>query len=134
MEFAKTLLVAEIGINHNGDIALAEGMIRAAAEAGADAVKFQNYRTEDFLSDRSLGYTYISQGRKVTEPQFDMFKRCELSSADLSRLKKVCVSAGVEFFSTPTGVPAMVTSGILSGMAPSRKRASNAAKAASAAS
>ena len=104
MEFAKTLLVAEIGVNHNGDIDLAECMIRAAAESGADAVKFQNYRTEDFLSDRSLGYTYISQGRKVTEPQFDMFKRCELSSADLSRLKKVCVSAGVEFFSTPTGV------------------------------
>ena len=104
MEFAKAFLVAEIGINHNGDTALAEGMIRAAAEAGADAVKFQNYRTEDFLADRSLGYTYTSQGREVTEPQFDMFKRCELSRADLGRLKKACDSAGVKFFSTPTGV------------------------------
>jgi N-acetylneuraminate synthase/N,N'-diacetyllegionaminate synthase len=104
MLFAKAYLVAEIGINHNGDVNLAEEMIHAAAQAGADAVKFQNYRTEDFLSDRSLEYTYLSQGREVNEPQFDMFKRCELSRADLGRLKKACDSAGVEFFSTPTGV------------------------------
>ena len=86
MKFAKTFLVAEVGINHNGDISLAEDMIGAAAEAGADAVKFQNYRTEDFLADRSLQYSYTSQGREVTEPQFEMFKRCELSRADLGRL------------------------------------------------
>ena len=63
MQFTKAFLVAEIGINHNGDISLAEDMICAAAEAGADAVKFQNYRTEDFLSDRNLLYTYTGQGR-----------------------------------------------------------------------
>ena len=104
MKFVKAYLVAEIGINHNGDVNLAEKMIHAAAQAGADAVKFQNYRTEDFLSDRSLKYSFTSQGREVTESQFDMFKRCELSRADLGRLKKACDSAGVEFFSTPTGV------------------------------
>ena len=102
MKFHRALLVAEIGINHNGDMGLAEGMIRAAADAGADAVKFQNYRTEDFLSDHSLTYTYTSQGQEITEPQFEMFKRCELSRADLAHLKKCCDSAGVEFFSTPT--------------------------------
>jgi len=104
MQFTKAFLVAEIGINHNGDISLAEDMICAAAEAGADAVKFQNYRTEDFLSDRNLFYTYTSQGKEITEPQFDMFKRCELTRADLGRLKKASESAGVEFFGTPTGV------------------------------
>lgn len=102
MNFARALLIAEIGINHNGDMALAEEMVQAAANAGADAVKFQNYRTEDFLSDHSLTYTYKSQGREITEPQFQMFKRCELSRADLALLKKCCASAGVEFFSTPT--------------------------------
>ena len=102
MNFPRAFLIAEIGINHNGDMALAEEMIRAAADAGADAVKFQNYRTEDFLSDRTLTYTYTSQGQEITEPQFDMFKRCELFCADLGRLKKCCDSAGVEFFSTPT--------------------------------
>lgn len=102
MNFPRALLVAEIGINHNGDIALAEQIIHAAAEAGADAVKFQNYRTEDFLSDHTLTYSYTSRGREITEAQFDMFKRCELSFADLVRLRTCCDSVGVQFFSSPT--------------------------------
>jgi N-acetylneuraminate synthase/N,N'-diacetyllegionaminate synthase len=96
------LLAAEVGINHNGDMALARQMIDAAAEAGADAVKFQNYRTEDFLSDRSLTYEYLSQGKPVVEPQFDMFKRCELPRGALGELRDHCERRGVIFFSTPT--------------------------------
>jgi len=96
-------VAAEIGINHNGDMALARGMIDAAVEAGATAVKFQNYRTEDFLSDRSLTYEYVSQGRTVVEPQFDMFKRCELNRDQLRLLKRHAEERNVEFFSTPTG-------------------------------
>jgi N,N'-diacetyllegionaminate synthase len=106
-----TILVAEIGINHNGDMQLAERMIRAAKEAGADAVKFQNYRTEDFLSDHSLTYSYQSGGREITESQFEMFKRCELTEGDLAKLKHCCDAQGVAFFSTPTnpaGVDALV--------------------------
>ena len=102
MIFPRAYLVAEIGINHNGDIALAEKMIRAAASVGADAVKFQNYRTEDFLSDHTLTYTYKSQGREVTESQLAMFNRCELNRDDLERLKRCCDASGVQFFSTPT--------------------------------
>lgn len=102
MNFSRALLVAEIGINHNGDMALADAMVRAAAAAGADAVKLQNYRTEDFLSDHSLTYTYRSQDREVTESQFEMFKRCELNRDDLERLKRCCDASGVLFFSTPT--------------------------------
>src|SRR5476651_669188 len=85
-------IAAEIGINHNGDMALAKRMIDAAIDAGADAVKFQNYRTEDFLSDRKLIYTYQSQGKTVSERQFDMFKRCELSAAQLADLLQHCES------------------------------------------
>jgi len=98
----RCLLVAEIGINHNGDMDLAEEMIRAAAKAGADAVKFQNYRTEDFLSDHTLTYTYKSRGAEITESQFKIFKRCELSEGDLARLKRCCDEVSVLFFSTPT--------------------------------
>jgi N,N'-diacetyllegionaminate synthase len=96
-------IAAEIGINHNGDMALAARMIDAAVDAGADAVKFQNYRTEDFLSDRSLMYTYQSQGKTVSETQFDMFKRCELSVEQLTQLRMHCEARDVVFFSTPTG-------------------------------
>lgn len=96
-------IVAEIGINHNGDMDLACRMIDAAKEAGADSVKFQNYLTEDFLGDRSLMYTYESQGRQITESQFDMFKRYELNREQLFLLNNYCKKRGVHFFSTPTG-------------------------------
>ncbi len=94
-------LAAEVGINHNGDLNLAHRCIDAAADAGADAVKFQNYHTEDFLSDRSLTHEYVSQGKTVVEPQYDMFKRCELAPARLRELREHCDRRGVIFFSTP---------------------------------
>jgi len=102
MKNNSALLIAEIGINHNGDMDLARLMIEKAAEAGADAVKFQNYLTDDFLSDHSLTYTYRSQGDQVTESQYTMFKRCELSEKNLVFLKESCDQAGVLFFSTPS--------------------------------
>lgn len=108
-------LAAEIGLNHNGDMELAKKTIEAAAKAGADGVKFQNYYTEDFISDRSLMYEYISAGKTVSEPQFDMFKRCELNPDDLLMLREFCDSLGVIFFSTPTserGINDLHTSGV----------------------
>lgn len=96
-------IAAEIGINHNGDMSLAKETIAAAAEAGACAVKFQNYRTEDFLSDPALTYEYLSQGKKIVESQMEMFRRCELNRDQLRELKQYCDQQGVVFFSTPTG-------------------------------
>jgi len=99
---APCFVAAEIGINHNGDLALAHEIIRAAARAGADGVKFQNYRTEDFLTDRQLRYRY-EQGGVVHEiSQFEMFKQCELDESALSQLASWCREEGVVFFSTPT--------------------------------
>jgi N,N'-diacetyllegionaminate synthase len=108
-------LVAEIGINHNGDMELARAMIDAAAESGADSVKFQNYRTEDFISDRSITYEYISQGKPVVETCYDMFKRCELSRDDLMMLSEHCSRRGVVFHSTPTspdGIADLLAAGV----------------------
>jgi N-acetylneuraminate synthase/N,N'-diacetyllegionaminate synthase len=98
------LIAAEIGINHNGDMDLAKRTIRAAADGGADAVKFQNYRTEDFICDPSLTYSYESQGKRVKESQYDMFKRYELKRGQLHELKDYCDHVGIVFFSTPTGM------------------------------
>ncbi len=108
-------LAAEIGINHNGEMALAHREIDAAADSGADAVKFQNYHTEAFLSDRSLTYEYISQGKTIVESQFDMFKRCELRPGALRDLRQHCDERGVVFFSTPMdeqGVAELVHEGV----------------------
>src|ERR1700676_1968097 len=109
-------LVAEIGINHNGDMVLAHREIDAAAASGADGVKFQNYHTEGFVSDRSLTYEYISQGKTVVEAQYDMFKRCELSPESLRELRQHCEELGVVFFSTPMdeeGVAELVREGVV---------------------
>jgi N,N'-diacetyllegionaminate synthase len=95
-------IAVEVGLNHNGDPDLAHKMVDAAASAGADAVKFQNFRTEDFISDRSVTYTYVSAGESVTESQWDMFKRYELSADVWGELRDHCAERGVVFFSTPT--------------------------------
>lgn len=80
-------IIAEIGMNHNGDIGLAKDMIKAAARSGADAVKFQSFRTEDFLSERFF--------------DFEERKKYELSSADHLILYEEAESNNVEFLSTP---------------------------------
>jgi N,N'-diacetyllegionaminate synthase len=99
----RSLLIAEVGINHNGDWELAKQSIELAAQAGATAVKFQNYCTEEFISDRTLTYEYISQGQRVVESQFEMFKRLELPSKWIPELKAICDQNHVLFLSTPTG-------------------------------
>jgi N,N'-diacetyllegionaminate synthase len=107
-------VIAEVGINHNGDVGLAQKMVQFAAKAGADAVKFQNYRTEDFISDKSLTHSYRSGDAEVVESQWDIFKRCELNPDSLKSLAEVCRKNGVAFISTPTGpdgVDALVRAG-----------------------
>lgn len=109
-----TCIIAEIGINHNGDMDLAKKTILAAKNAGVNGVKFQNYRTEDFLSDRTLTYTYRSQGNEITESQYDMFKRAELSLDQLRELASFCKKENILFGSTPTnmeGVEDLVRAG-----------------------
>jgi len=111
-----TFLVAEIGINHNGDLDLARRMIDAAAEAGADSVKFQNYRTEDFIGDRTLTYRYGTAGMVVEETQYAMFKRCEMDAEFVAAVAGHCFKRGVIFHSTPTsaaGVDELVALGVL---------------------
>ncbi len=108
-------VVAEIGINHNGDIKLARKSIDAAAATGANAVKFQSYETDDFIRDGSLTYSYESEGRRVTESQRAMFQRCELEPVDISSLKSHCDKANIDFHATPTstnGVKRLVEMGV----------------------
>ncbi len=94
-------IIAEVGMNHNGDPELAKKSIEAAAGAGCNAVKVQNFHTEDFIQDRGLTYTYQSQGKEVTEPFFDLCKRNELNPGWIPELLALSQSLGVEFFSTP---------------------------------
>ena len=63
----KPYIIAEAGINHNGDFKLALELIEQAAKTNANAIKFQNYLTEDFIFDSSLKFTYKSNGQDVPD-------------------------------------------------------------------
>lgn len=93
-------IIAEAGINHNGELKKAFAMIKAAKECGADAIKFQTFKAEEFISDHTQIFTYYSQGKKVTEPMFAMFKRCEFSASEWFRIKEKCDKEGILFLST----------------------------------
>ena len=82
-----TYIIAEIGINHNGDINLAKKLIESAARSGVDAVKFQTYLTEKRVPKDS--------------PIFEILKKCELPFESFLELKEYAEKFNVEFFSTP---------------------------------
>ena len=99
--FSEPFIIAEAGINHNGDIDKAIEMIHAAKKSGVSAIKFFTYKTSEFILDKNLEHTYFSKGKKITEPMKDMFERCEFSKEEWITIKKKCDDEKILFFSTP---------------------------------
>ncbi len=97
----KPFIIAEAGINHNGEIKTAFEMIRVAKNAGVDAIKFQTFKAKEFVGDPNQKYTYRSQGKDVTESMFEMFKRYEFSRDEWLNVKKKCDDEKILFLSTP---------------------------------
>ena len=93
--------IAEVGINHNGSLDQAKKMIEVAKQAGADAVKFQTFKAEEFCGDPNQIFTYKSQGKEVSETMLEMFKRYELPEKDWAEIKAYSNKVGITFFSTP---------------------------------
>lgn len=101
-EGCSCLIVAEIGINHDGKKAKAKELIRAAADSGADAVKVQSFRVDEFLSpSKGKIFKYKAGGKTVTENSYDMFKKRELKWEWHAELMEYAGSKGLVFFSTP---------------------------------
>ncbi len=95
-------IIAEAGVNHNGDINQAVKLIKAAAKAGADAVKFQTFKTENLTTKKSPTAAY--QKKNVgKDNQWSLLKPLEIRENDYPRLVKECGKAGIEFMSTPHG-------------------------------
>ena len=94
-------IIAEIGVNFDGSLELAKNSIDSAVKCGADAVKFQTFHADEFVANKNLKYTYtLADGNKVTESQYDMFKRLELPHDWHKILQSYAHSKGVMFLSS----------------------------------
>jgi len=96
----RTLIIAEAGVNHNGDINLAKQLIDAAADAKVDYVKFQTFKAENLVSKSAKKAEYQKTNTKNNDSQYSMLKALELSDADHEILIKYCDEKKVKFLST----------------------------------
>lgn len=94
-------VIAEAGVNHNGSLELAMQLIDAAASAGADAVKFQSFRTDLLVTHQAPKAEYQRRTTDSEETQHAMLKKLELSVDAHKRLIQYCRERGIEFLSTP---------------------------------
>src|SRR6185503_9867857 len=94
-------MIAEAGVNHNGDLKLARALIDVAVEAGADAVKFQTFQADRLATPDAPKAEYQLQTTGNAESQFEMLRRLELSEDAHRELQAYCHERGIIFLSTP---------------------------------
>ena len=96
----KTLIIAEAGVNHNGDIVKAKALIDKGAEAGVDYVKFQTFKAANLVTKQAKRAAYQDKNTQDNDSQYEMLKKLELSQKDHQELIDYCTQKGVKFLST----------------------------------
>ena len=98
----RCVIIAEAGVNHNGDLGMAKELVRQAAEAGADYVKFQTFSTDKLVTRTAKQAAYQKQNLQSgdDDSQYNMLKKLELSHEDHYELIKTCNYYGIRFLST----------------------------------
>ncbi len=94
-------IIAEAGVNHNGDINIAKEMIRQAKNCGCNCIKFQTYKTEALVTRTAKKANYQVTNTHNDDSQYQMLKQLELSFDDFRELKDLCEQIGIDFMSTP---------------------------------
>lgn len=102
-----TYVIAEAGVNHNGDLAMALQLVDAAADAKADAVKFQTFRSQELVARGAPKAQYQQRNTDAEESQLDMIRRLELSESAHEAVHRHCALRGIEFLSTPFDAPSL---------------------------
>jgi N,N'-diacetyllegionaminate synthase len=100
MNTKPTMVIAEAGVNHNGDLQIAKELVDAAAKAGADVVKFQTFQANQLATERAIQATYQQQASNPSLSQLEMLKKLELKPEEHEQLVKHCKEANIEFLST----------------------------------
>lgn len=95
-----TYIIAEAGVNHNGDVQIAKQLCLAAKNAGADAVKFQTWITDNIITKNVKQADYQAENTGRNESQYEMLKKLELTFDQFREIKKYCDEIGIEFAST----------------------------------
>ncbi|WP_413683843.1 N-acetylneuraminate synthase [Prochlorococcus sp. MIT 1011] len=95
------LIIAEAGVNHNGDIKLARELIRKAKYIGADIIKFQSFKANLLATPSASKAKYQIKNTNIEESQMKMLKRLELDIESHTNLMKYCKEIGIEFLSSP---------------------------------
>lgn len=93
--------IAEIGVNHNGSIAMARQLIDVAIAAGADAVKFQTFTADDLATSTAPKAKYQAVNTRDNSSQYAMLKSLELEEGDFRKLRNYCTEKQIDFLSTP---------------------------------
>jgi len=97
----KVLIIAEAGINHNGNFKIAKKLIDVCKNIGADAVKFQTFKAENVISKFARKLTYQKSKKGDNQSQLEMLRSYELKDKEFFRLKKHCEKKKIIFMSTP---------------------------------
>jgi len=101
------LIIAEAGVNHNGDVNVALQLCKAAKEAGADIIKFQTFKTELVLTKNAALAEYQARNTGASKTQYEMIKELELDYESFRKIKEYCDQIGIEFLSTPDDVESL---------------------------
>lgn len=96
-------IIAEAGVNHNGDLTIAKKLIDMACNCGADAIKFQTFKAEESTGSYANKAKYQKENMKKEESQLEMIKKLELPFEAFKILKKYCKEKNIDFISTPDG-------------------------------
>jgi N,N'-diacetyllegionaminate synthase len=96
----KTLIIAEAGVNHNGDLEMARRLVEVAAQSGADFVKFQTFKADRLVTRQAAKADYQRQLTAEDESQYDMIRRLELTPEMHVALIEYCARQGIRFLST----------------------------------
>lgn len=97
----KILIIAEAGVNHNGNFEVAKQMVKVAKKAGADIVKFQTAVPELVMVETAPKAKYQNSSTDASESQIEMARSIHLPLSDYKKLKEYCNNQGIEFLSTP---------------------------------